>query len=569
MLVEETLQLEEVCALAHEERRRSLGAFYTPSFLSKLLCVWAIQNNNQVVLEPSFGGCTFLEEIASRFKELGSGDPLKGVYGCDIDRNAFLKLETLDIGGHARNFIQKDFLLLSHESFCVGKADVVIGNPPYIGHSQIGAEQRKAIDAWKGMCGYSLDAKSSLWVYFLIHSLSFLKPGGRLAFVLPGSFLSADYSKKIHKILCEKFAQCLVVSLAERIFISEGAEERTVILFAEGYKDNASYEGVVKVAHVSVLSDLPDLIAGWERDASRFYDFSDVGIGSFLDRTATDKFIELDGKLSGTSLGDIAKVSIGIVTGDTKYFIKSLRDWHEIGVSETYLKFVVPKIRGISGVYLTKAQVKYLLGSDARCLLLNTEQESLSPEVVLYLSQYPEEKKSLATYKKRSIWHQPDDHRVPDGFFTFLTHNGPRLVLNDAKVNCTNSVHRLFFKKKKNGVEAKLVALSMLSTFTQVHAEIIGRPCGSGALKLEPKDALQLKLLMPNRIDSNLVKVAFRNANKALSKNPPDEEGARKIADEALQTMIDVDFQNDLEELGLALQVAREHRKGNVKLKLE
>ncbi|WP_163001725.1 HsdM family class I SAM-dependent methyltransferase [Pseudomonas viridiflava] len=569
MLVEETLQLEEICALAHEERRRSLGAFYTPSFLSKLLCVWAIQDQKQIVLEPSFGGCTFLEEIASRFNELGSFDPLRGVYGCDIDSNAFLKLETLDIGGYANNFIQQDFLRLSHESFCVGKADVVIGNPPYIGHSQIGSEQRKAIEAWRETCEFSLDAKSSLWVYFLIHSLSFLKEGGRLAFVLPGSFLSADYSKKIHKLLSEKFGQCLVVSLAERIFVSEGAEERTVILFAEGYKESGQCGGVVKAAHATILSSLPALIAEWDRDSSTFYDFSDIGVGSFLDRSIVDKFLKLNDQLSGVALGDIAKVNIGIVTGDTKYFIKSLLDWRELGVAKSYLKFVVPKIRGISGIYLTKAQVSTLLASDSRCLLLDTEQESLSPEVILYLSQYPEEKKNLATYKKRSIWHQPDDHKIPDGFLTFLTHNGPRLVLNDAKVNCTNSVHRLFFRKKPKGVDAKLIALSMLSTFTQVHAEIIGRPCGSGALKLEPKDALQLKLLIPKSVDFDLVKTAFRCANKALSRNPPDEEGARKIADDAIVAMIDVDFQDDLEELGRALHIAREYRKGNVELKLE
>lgn len=568
MLVEETLQLEEICALAHEERRRSLGAFYTPSFLSKLLCVWAIQEKNQIVLEPSFGGCTFLEEIASRFNDLGSDDPLRGVYGCDIDSNAFLKLKSLDIGGYAGNFIKRDFLLLSHESFCVGKADVVIGNPPYIGHSQIGPTQRKAIEAWREACELHLDAKSSLWVYFLIHSLSFLKEGGRLAFVLPGSFLSADYSKKIHKLLKDRFAQCLVVSLAERIFVSEGAEERTVILFAEGYKESGPCAGIIKVAHASLLFDLPALVAEWGRDASAFHDFIDVGVGSFLDRSVVNKFLMLNDKLSGVELGDIAKVNIGIVTGDTKYFIKSLLDWQELGISEAYLKFVVPKIRGISGIFLTKSQVGSLLASESRCLLLNTEQESLSPEVLLYLSKYPDEKKALATYKKRNIWHQPDDHKIPDGFFTFLTHNGPRLVLNDAKVNCTNSVHRLFFKEKPKGVDAKLTALSMLSTFTQVHAEIIGRPCGSGALKLEPKDALQLKLLMPKIIDSDLVKTAFIRANKALSRNPPDEDGARKIADEALVAMIDLDFQDDLEELGRALLIAREHRKGNVELKL-
>ncbi|NMY68003.1 N-6 DNA methylase [Pseudomonas sp. WS 5414] len=569
MLVEENLQFEEIQTLKREERRRSLGAFYTPSFLSKLLCSWAIRDKNQVVLEPSFGGCTFLEEISSRFLMLGSNSPLKNVYGCDIDKNAFLKLESLEIVGCENNFLEKDFLLLEHASFCEGKADVVIGNPPYIGNSQIGPDQRKALETWKSIYGFEIDARSSLWVYFFIHSLSFLKEGGRLAFVLPGSFLSADYSKKVHAILKSNFSNCLIVSLAERIFISEGAEERTVILLADGFKEDALCNGMLKFAHAPTLSCLPELFSSWEIDKSVFYDFDNVGLGSFVERSATKKFFDLSLRIPNIVLGSLAKVSIGIVTGDTKFFIKSLSDWRELGVSEDFLKFVVPKIRGITGLNLTKAQVQSLVNSDLRCLLLNTEKENLSTDVLLYLNRYPLEKRELATYTKRSIWHQPDDHKIPDGFFTFLTHNGPRLVLNDARVNCTNSVHRMFFKSKVDVVTSKLVALSMLSTFTQVHAEIIGRPCGSGALKLEPKDALQLKILYPETIDASLVKSAFKNAHRELSKNPPDEGAARKIADEALAIMIGEDYQREIKSLDLALQVARDHRKGNVELSLQ
>ncbi|WP_374057194.1 class I SAM-dependent DNA methyltransferase [Pseudomonas syringae pv. atrofaciens] len=569
VLVEENLQFEGIQTLKREERRRSLGAFYTPGFLSKLLCCWAIRDKNQVVLEPSFGGCTFLEEISSRFLMLGSNSPLKNVYGCDIDKNAFLKLESLEIVGFENNFLEEDFLLLEHTVFCAGKADVVIGNPPYIGNSQIGSVQRKALDKWKSIYGFEIDARSSLWVYFFIHSLSFLKEGGRLAFVLPGSFLSADYAKRVHGILKENFSNCLIVSLAERIFISEGAEERTVILLADGFKEDALCNGMLKFAHAPTLSCLPELFSRWETNRSVFYDFDSVGIGSFVERSATQKFLDLSRRIPNIELGSLAKVSIGIVTGDTKFFIKSLSDWRELDVSEDFLKFVVPKIRGISGLNLTKAQVQSLVNSNLRCLLLNTEKENLSTNVLLYLSRYPLKKRELATYTKRSIWHQPDDHRIPDGFFTFLTHNGPRLVLNDARVNCTNSVHRMFFKEKVDVVTSKLIALSMLSTFTQIHAEIIGRPCGSGALKLEPKDALQLKILYPEIVDASLVKSAFKNAHRVLSKDPPDETSARKIADDALAAMIGVDYQGEMKILDLALQVARDHRKGNVELNLQ
>ncbi|EOU3039696.1 HsdM family class I SAM-dependent methyltransferase [Pseudomonas aeruginosa] len=564
MLVEETLQLEEICTLTHEERRRSLGAFYTPSFLSKLLCLWAIECKNQVVLEPSFGGCTFLEEIASRFSHLGSSTPLQNVFGCDIDSNAFLKLDTLNIGEFKENFIKKDFLLLDDENFCSGKADIVIGNPPYIGHSQIGSSQRKSVEKWKTTYGLTIDARSSLWVYFLIHSLNFLKDGGRLAFVLPGSFLSADYSKKIHSLLREKFEHCLIAPIAERIFISEGAEERTVILLADGFKHSSQSPGTVKIAHTATLSKLPELFIKWMKNKSELHDFESVGAGSFLERNSQQKFAEISKNTANIELESIARVNIGIVTGDTKFFIKQLSAWQNLGINREHYEFIVPKIRDINGLNLTNNQVQTLIDSDARCLILNTKTKFLSAQVLSYLSSYPAEKLDLATYKKRPVWHQPNDHKVPDAFLTFLTHNGPRLLINSAKANCTNSVYRMFLKERTSANRKKFIALSFLSTFTQTHAEIIGRPCGSGALKLEPKDALKLRILYPKVINSNLVDVSFKAAHKELSKNPPNEEAARKIADDALASMLGEDFRRQLMELEGALHSAREHRKGNV-----
>ena len=61
--------------------RKRLGAFYTPDTLSKLLCDWAIRSPDDTVLEPSFGGCSFLVSSYDRLQELGSKTPAEKVYG--------------------------------------------------------------------------------------------------------------------------------------------------------------------------------------------------------------------------------------------------------------------------------------------------------------------------------------------------------------------------------------------------------------------------------------------------------------------------------------------------------
>lgn len=564
MFVEQSLATDSQAQQQSNERKRSLGAFYTPVDLSKLLCDWAIRAVDDVVLEPSFGGCNFLEEIASRFGSLGAGSPLSSVYGCDIDIHAFDKLRSLSCGFDPDNFLLKDFLRLDPSEFCLGGASAVVGNPPYIGHAQMVEEQKEVLVSWRGKNEISVDAKSSLWVYFILHAFGFIREGGRLAFVLPGSFLSSDYSKKVHALLGRYFDKSLIISLAERIFIDEGAEERTVVLLAEGYRQSGAAVGDIRFSHSATLGDIQPIIGRWEQGPESIDLFESFGIGSFVDRNNTVAFLEACKFLPSVALKNIATVSIGIVTGDTKFFIRKKSEWLGVGVDRRFLKFIVPKIMEIEGVDLTSAQVARLIKADRRCMLLDTQKKKLSPEVALCLASYPESQKEIATYKKRSVWHQPDDNKVPDGFFSFLTHNGPRFILNSAGVNCTNSVYRVFFLEKLSETESKLLAVSMLSTFTQLHAEIIGRPCGSGALKLEPKDAMSLIILRPPKLDEQSVQEIFDQVNHALFIDKHDDGAVRKIVDQFLISQIGPVLGDCLEGFERSLIQARSYRKGRV-----
>ncbi len=133
-----------------------------------------------------------------------------------------------------------------------------------------------------------------------------------------------------------------------------------------------------------------------------------------------------------------------------------------------------------------------------------------------YLATYPEDKKaSCSTFKKRAVWCQTDDGSVPDAFFPVMQHNGPRLLLNSARVNCTNSVHRGYFKTAKSETEKRLVSLTTLSTFSQLSAEIVGRSYGSGALKHEPREAEKIGILLPP-VHHRKVLSAYQKADKCL-----------------------------------------------------
>jgi len=41
--------------------KKQYGIFYTPKRVTDILCKWAIRSKTDKVLEPSFGGCKFIE----------------------------------------------------------------------------------------------------------------------------------------------------------------------------------------------------------------------------------------------------------------------------------------------------------------------------------------------------------------------------------------------------------------------------------------------------------------------------------------------------------------------------
>ncbi len=82
-----------------------------------------------------------------------------------------------------------------------------------------------------------------------------------------------------------------------------------------------------------------------------------------------------------------------------------------------------------------------------RCLLFHPGEEQLRDAgIASYLALWPaDEREANVTLGKREHWWAPDDRQVPDAFLAYINHDGPRLILNEAGVNSTNTIHRIRF----------------------------------------------------------------------------------------------------------------------------
>lgn len=497
--------------------RQALGAFYTPLHVAKILANWAIREGNESVLEPCFGGCDFLEAIRSRFVECNQNDFESQIFGCDIDSDAFLHLSNrMRATTQSGNFLRGDFLSLTPYNFQKSEFSCVIGNPPYIKNERLTAFQRESIAHLPEDVHGSVRGKANLWAYFVIHALSFLAPGGRMAWVLPGNFLSADYSAKIKTKLVNEFEFVSAISVSERLFLNQGTEERTVVLLCDGYgKKNRTGFNVNYCADAQELSYLLGNSGNFlDPNSSRLTEYSQL---TQEQARVYQKTLE---KLGMRMLLEFGSVHIGIVLGDKKFFVRSNKDWKSTNISDSYIEPIVSKFSYLYGLQIKPHDIESWRKNGQECFFLNTRGKRLGSRVSIYLnSKLQNDLRKNCTFERREIWHQPDDGQICDAFIASLNHNGPRMVLNTEKLQATNSLYRFKFAEDVNFAEQQMVAISMHSTLSQLSAELVGRQLGSGALKLEPKEVLKIFVSVNPTKSKNEISVAFNKIDKLLREN--------------------------------------------------
>lgn len=164
-------------------RRKDEGIFYTSEILAKFLASSALEDLHGIegelkILDPACGAGAFLVAADQALLEAGGRATL---FGADLLAQAIevaeQALSRRSAVGRPRKLVVGDSLdvedLFERLGHAPGSFDLVIGNPPW------GAKLREQADK-------DLDS----WELFVALALHALRPGGRLAFVLPDTLLS-------------------------------------------------------------------------------------------------------------------------------------------------------------------------------------------------------------------------------------------------------------------------------------------------------------------------------------------------------------------------------------------
>lgn len=463
------------------QQRKQRGAFFTPGPITRFITAWAVRSPADRVLEPSAGDAGFLVAAVDRLRGLAPSPSRRPrVDGVEIHPySAQCGRRRVEAAGGAASILERDFFAVAPEPVY----DSVIGNPPYIRYQGFTSESRARSRQAALRAGVALTGLASSWAAFTVHSALFLKRGGRLGLVLPAELLSVNYAAPVRKFLLESFARVELVLFDEQVFPEAAAD--VVLLLAEGYGDGPTDHAVIRQARNA--EDLASLGAGqhWVPP-----DPAGKWTGSLVTAEALAPLGRLvrGGMFAG--LQHWGETTLGIVTGNNKYFALSPQRVAELGLPDRDLLRVSPPgsahLRGLS---LTGGMLR-TLGAAGKATSLFSPAHPLSPAARAYIEAG--HKAGVDTAYKcrvRKTWYQVPVIDPADLLLTCMNADTPRLTTNRARAHHLNSVHGVYLADEHRGLGRALLPLASLNSLTLLNAEMVGRTYGGGILKIEPREA--------------------------------------------------------------------------------
>jgi len=361
--------------------------------------------------------------------------------------------------------------------------DAVIGNPPFIRYQNFSGDARAKSRQAALRGGVALNGLASSWAAFVVHSALFLKKGGRLGLVLPAELLSVNYAAPVRHFLFRRFRQVQLVLFAEQVF--PDAETDVVLLLAEGFDEASSGRAVVRqTRNADTLGSLDEGCLWTPQDPSAKW------TDSLVDQRVLATLATL---MSDGHFGPLERwgdTTLGLVTGNNKYFAISPQRAKELGLDESeLLQLSPPGSAHLRGLSLTKRLMESL-GRNGLSTMLFYPRTKPSASASAYIDAGHRTGVDTA-YKCRirKTWYRVPLVAPADLLLTCMNADTPRLVSNEAGAYHLNSVHGVYINDQDREIACELLPLASLNSVTLMHAEVVGRAYGGGILKLEPREA--------------------------------------------------------------------------------
>jgi adenine-specific DNA-methyltransferase len=480
--------------IENETPEKLRGGYYTDSDIATFLVRWAAEIAPERVLEPSCGDGAFFGALA----DVGIGS-LREVVACELLGAEATKARTRATKLPKRvstTVLETDFLAWALPRLRAEPIfDAVVGNPPFVRYQYLEAAQQDRARQVFDRFGLPFTKHTNAWVPFVIASIALLRPGGRLAMVVPAELLHVLHAQSLRTHLQRTCSRLLVLDPAELWF--KETLQGVVLLLAEkstSDRDVAAELAINSIRGRSFLSDAP----ACEFKRANFIASGQFGgkwMAGLLSEEERGLLDRLRASGSVRPFQEIAHVAVGIVTGANKFFLVTDETVDDFSLN----KFAHPmfgRSEHVPGVIYDERAHEHnrQVGLPTNFLRFDTTRKSDLPAGPRRYIDAGEAAGLHTRYKCRirEPWYSvPSVFSAPVGMLK-RSHDHPRMVLNSAGAYTTDTAYRI---SPINCMSAEQLVFSSVNSLTALSAELEGRHYGGGVLELVPSEIN--KLLVP------------------------------------------------------------------------
>lgn len=487
--------------IINESAQKLRGGYYTPIDLASFIARWVKEISPKNILEPSCGDGAFFHAIKNA----------KGLSKAKITAFELDKVEATKASKCASELAlanvsvrNEDFLSWSIPQMQDGKPrfDAVVGNPPFVRYQYLPAPFQVNAERIFRELDLRFTKHTNAWVSFVLASMAVLRPGGRLAMVVPAEIIHVSHAQSLRSYLGRECRRLVIIDPEELWF--DGTLQGAVILMAEKRQSDAEKsEGLgmypVKGREFLRLSpsdifEAPQAINGktvegkWTR--------------AILNQETRSLFDDIADHKEVFRFNDIAKVDVGIVTGANKFFLVD-----DAVVRNNKLSKWAHPMFGRSdhcpGVIYDEAQHQANAenGKPTNFLWFKDGGPKAGTPAIEYIKQG--EREELHTRYKcriRTPW-----YTVPSVYSTEIgmlkrAHDTPRLIINRIGAYTTDTAYRI----RAHSVLAERLVSNFINPLTALSAELEGRHYGGGVLELVPSEIERLVVPLPEGINIDI-----------------------------------------------------------------
>lgn len=497
-------------SLECQSPRKLRGGYYTPNKLADFLVRYVAIGAPSSVLEPSCGNGAFFASIANHL-------PGTEVTAFELDAeeaaNAAARVGAFGMNG-ARVY-PRDFLswAVDHLRTSSTRFDAVVGNPPFIRYQYLPPQFQHHAEQIFYSLSCHFTRHTNAWVPFVLASFALLRPGGRMAMVVPAELLHVLHAQSLRNYLGTEAKRVVVIDPAELWF--PDTLQGAVLLLAEKKiceGEKSAGVGIYPVRgfdflnrHPGIVFESPEPLNGKTVEGKWTQALLNAPA-----RTLLEDLNQLD---KVHRFGDIADVDVGIVTGANKFFFVDDRTIERYELAQ-WAHPMFGRSEHCPGVIYDNQQheVNRSLGRPTNFLWFKDRSVEENPATAMYIRR-GEDAAFDTRYKCRirALWYS-----VPSVYATNLgmlkrSHDMPRLILNKLNAFTTDTSYRVRIRR---GTPAQLV-YCFINPLTALSAELEGRHYGGGVLELVPSEIEKLLIPVSEYTNGNLTRldVAVRSSS--------------------------------------------------------